>query len=463
MQNLFSEVASLDIRCYHDYGLTEDILMEHAADGMADYIRSHHPRGRHICIVSGGGNNGADGIALARLLHGDFKVSLCLATEKLGEMGQLQLKRAQAVGVPVVDTLSQCDLLVDALFGSGLSRPLSKKYQHMIETMNNLQAEKLACDMPSGLQLDGIVQEHTFLADITLTMGALKKGMFSDAAKEVTGEIRVIDLGVSRKLYEKESDWKLLDLDDLQLPHRHLKDTHKGSFGHSGIICGEKVGAAVLAGAAALRFGSGLVTLISNNQEQIPFELMQSHLLPETTTALALGMGLGTEFSTEELQGLLDNDLPLLLDADIFVHPLFTELIKRDQLVITPHPKEFTTVLRVLGVADISVAELQQQRFKYVTLFSEHYPKVTLLLKGANVIITHKDRFYINPHGSNILAKGGSGDVLAGLITALMAQGITPLQAAVNGSLAHTLAAQKIQKNSYAMTPNDLIETITTL
>jgi hydroxyethylthiazole kinase-like uncharacterized protein yjeF len=463
MQNLFTEVSSLDQRCYSEFVLTEDILMEHAANGMAAYIRKHYEKDTQISIVSGGGNNGADGIALARLLHKDFKVSLSIASTKLSSMTQLQLERAEAIGVAIVDQLLECDVLVDALFGSGLSRTLDAKYQELLHHMNTLTADKIACDIPTGLSLDGTLQEVSFIANVTLTMGALKLGMFSDAAKDVVGDIHVMDLGLSRQVYETSSNWKLLEKHDLQLPYRHEKNSHKGSYGHSAVICGEKSGAAILAGSAALRFGSGLVTLISNNQEQIPFELMQSHLLPQTTTALALGMGLGTEFSHEELATLVDHELPLLLDADIFSHPLFTTLLKRKNLVLTPHPKEFTTILKVCGIADIDVATLQRDRFIYVEHFCKRYPHVTLLLKGANVIMAQENTFYINPHGSNILAKGGSGDVLAGLIIALIAQGKTTLDAAIQGSLAHTLAAQNVSKNSYALSPNDLIEAVTTL
>ena len=174
-------------------------------------------------------------------------------------------------------------------------------------------------------------------------------------------------------------------------------------------------------------------------------------------------MGLGTEFSNEELLSLLDNGLPLLLDADIFAHPLFLSLLRRENLVITPHPKEFTTILKACGIADITVQELQNSRFHYVELFCNRYPDATLLLKGANVIIGQNKSFYINPHGTNVLAKGGSGDVLAGLIAAMMAQGYSALHSAIHGSLAHTEAAIAFTKNSYALTPNDLIDAISTL
>jgi hydroxyethylthiazole kinase-like uncharacterized protein yjeF len=463
MQNLFTEVSSLDQRCYKEFSLSEDILMEHAADGMADFIHNQYDDHESVCIVCGGGNNGADGIALARLLHRDFDVSLYLSFAARSAMTKLQYQRAEAVGVNIVYELQECDILIDALFGSGFNRHFDEETKELLGEMNDLNADKIACDMPSGLRLDGTMEEESFVADVTLTMGALKRGMFSDAAKDIVGSVYVIDLGVSRKVYEKNSNWKLLDVEDLHLPHRYEKNSHKGTYGHLAVICGEKPGASVMTGSAALRFGAGLVTLISNTSEQIPYELMQSHLLPETTTAIALGMGLGTEFSNEELLALLDNELPLLLDADIFAHPLFVDLLKRKHLVITPHPKEFTTALKACGLADIDVQELQRNRFHYVELFCREYPNVTLLLKGANVIIAQCETFYINPHGTNVLAKGGSGDALAGLIAALMAQGHTTMHAAMYGSLAHTTAAMQVDKNSYALTANDLIEAITTL
>ena len=413
-----------------------------------------------MCIVCGGGHNGADGVVLARLLQGNYEVSLYLPFEKYSEMTVLQLKRADAVGVKRVSFLERCDLLVDALFGSGLSRAFDAKTETLIKAMNDLEAQKIACDIPSGIGLDGRVSSESFRADVTLTMGALKLGMFSDEAKDFVGEVLVLYLGVSRSLYETSTPWKLLEVEDLVLPHRLEHNTHKGSYGHLSVICGEKAGAAVMSGLAGFSFGAGLVTLISNENVDLPYELMQSHLLPETTTAIALGMGLGCEFSNIELETLLDNERPLVLDADIFSHPLLSHLLLRENIVITPHPKEFVSLLKVCGLADISVAVLQKERFKYVELFCAHYPKVTLLLKGAHVIIGQESDYFINPLGTSALAKGGSGDVLSGLIGALLAQGYKPLAAAIQGSLAHTLAAVNVKRNSYALKPSDLIEAV---
>ncbi len=439
MQNLYQEVNTLDHRAVQTFGLSEPIMMEHAASAIADYITHNFPISSSVLIVCGNGNNGADGHILARQLEGDYHVSL-----------QYQS------GI-------RYDVIVDALFGSGLNRALDLSASELLDLLSTSDAFKIACDVPSGLYADGTLDPHAFKADITVTMGALKRSLFSDAAKEYVGEIHVANLGISRSRYEVPSSWHLLDPTDLSLPHRTQTSTHKGSYGHLSVICGEKIGASVIAGSAALRFGSGLVSLISNENVTIPYELMQSHSLPSSTTAIALGMGLGIEFCDDELNTLLDNSLPLVLDADIFYHPMFLTLLKREHIVLTPHPKEFTQILRITGIADVDVSTLQNNRFGYVEQFCAAYPSTVLVLKGSNVIIGSGEEFYINPHGTVALAKGGSGDVLGGLIASLLAQGHTPLESAIQGSLAHTLAARGFDKNNYALTPFDLIERITTL
>ncbi|MDD2780443.1 NAD(P)H-hydrate dehydratase [Sulfuricurvum sp.] len=439
MQNLYFEVNSLDQRTVEKFAITEAVMMEHAAMGMAYFIRSHFVHNSTILIVCGDGNNGADGRILARQLEGDYCISFHYQRD------------------------THYDVIVDALFGSGLNRALDLEASELLDLLNTSNAFKIACDVPSGLYADGMLDPHAFKADITVTMGALKRSLFSDAAKEYVGEIHVVNLGIARSRYEVASSWHLLDPTDLSLPHRSKPSTHKGSYGHLSVICGEKIGASVIAGSAALRFGAGLVSLISNENVSIPYELMQNHSLPSTTTAIALGMGLGVEFCDDELTCLLDHSLPLVLDADIFYHPMFTKLLKRGSLVLTPHPKEFTQILRICGIADITTQTLQDNRFTYVEQFCAKFPNAVILLKGANVIIGAHEEFYINPHGSVALAKGGSGDVLSGLIGALLAQGHTPLYAAIQSSLAHTLASQQFDKNNYALTPFDLIERITTL
>ncbi|WP_297443291.1 NAD(P)H-hydrate dehydratase [Sulfurimonas sp.] len=463
MQKLFDEVSSLDTRCYSKFHLSEDLLMEHAAQGMASFIKGNFSNNEKVIIVVGSGNNGADGIALARLLHKTFEVYLYFVKKPRSQMALLQEKRASALNIPSIDELQECDILVDAIVGTGFQGEFSPELNAVLQTLNAAKAYKIACDVPSGLKQNGQCAQTTFEADISLTMGALKKSMFLDEAKDFVGKIEVIELGIAREIYEVPTNWQLLDLNDLALPLRKKKNAHKGSFGHLGIACGEKSGAAIMSALTALKFGAGLVTLVGFENEQtlaLPYTLMYAHKLPKNTTAIACGMGLGLEFSDTELETLFDNTLPLVLDADIFYMPIIHTLLKRSNIVLTPHPKEFVLLLNAVNLANITVKELQENRFKYVELFCQTYPNAVLLLKGANVIIGEDKKFYINPHGSSKLAKGGSGDVLSGLIGALLAQGYSALNAALHASLAHTKLAQIYTGTDFSLTPRDLIEGI---
>ena len=463
MQKIFHELSSLDKRCYEEFGLSEDILMEHAANGMAAYIRAHFAQGAKIIIVCGSGNNGADGIALARQLYGDYDAKILHAKPPSSFMAKIQIQRANNIGVESITTLEPCDVLVDALVGTGFDGEFSEEIAALLVKMNAHEAFKIACDIPSGVLLHGECVEECFSAHVTLTMGALKKSLFLDETKEFIGEIKVVDLGISRSLYEVQSNWNLLDMEDLKLPFRTKQDSHKGSYGHLALAYGSKAGASVMSASAALCFGAGLVTLVGYENEKIasiPHALMYAHDIPSTASAIALGMGLGNEFSDLELENFLDNWLPIIADADIFTMSILATILKREKVVLTPHPKEFVELLKRTHIADISVSVLQKNRFEYVEAFCEKFPHITLLLKGANVIIAKGTQYYINPHGTAALAKGGSGDVLSGLIGALLAQGYEPLKAAMSASLAHAKLATMYEGNDFSLTPDDLIELI---
>lgn len=457
VQNLFYEVDSLDKRCYEEFDLSEDILMEHAADGMARYLQEHYKDAKSILIVCGAGNNGADGITLARLLYGCMDVRLYLHKEPSTLIGQKQLKRTEKIGINRTTTLDDTEIIVDCLFGSGLSREIDQESSALLEQLNLFTGVKIACDMPSGLNKEGHLYKHAFIADITLTMGALKRALYSDKAKENVGKVQQLDLGINRKIYEKESPWKLLDESDIRPPFRDKKNTHKGSFGHLSLVHGEKEGAAIISALSALAYGSGLATLVGAKINGLPYELMQDENLPSNTTAIACGMGLGKNFQRDRLSKIFAHNIACVLDADVFYHSIAYDLLHRN-IIITPHPKEFVHILKTTKLADISVQELQDNRFKYVQIFCEAFSNVVLILKGANTIVGTADSFYVNPHGSSALAKGGSGDVLTGLCGALLAQGYNPLDAAIQASLAQTLSAKHVSKNSYALTPNDIIQ-----
>ena len=466
MQKVFESCIALDERCYEQYGLNEDILMEHAAGGMAQYIRSHFAKGTSVLIVAGKGNNGADGIALARQLFGDYAVKLYLPFALQTDMAKIQLKRAQLVGVKVVDTILQADVVVDALFGVGLSRMLDKQTEQIVHQLNALEGYKIACDIPTGIGAKGMPLPIAFQADVTITMGAYKEALFLDACKESVGEIVRVDLGVSAPLYEGQSQSYVLEKSDLRLPSRTKQVTHKGSFGHAAIFCGEKEGAGIIAGMACTVFGAGLTTLVVHEKISPPSYLMHATVVPQSASALAIGMGLGCHFESEFLhKHVIGSHLPIVLDADSFYNKeLLAILEQRDrQIVITPHPKEFVVMWQLLTGEQLSVTQVQAKRFEMVRLFNARYPHVTLLLKGANTLIMQEEQLYINPLGCSKLSKGGSGDVLSGLIVSLLAQGYTDVDAAVQASLALVLAAKNYSGSSYAMLPTDLVNEVAKL
>jgi hydroxyethylthiazole kinase-like uncharacterized protein yjeF len=465
MQKVFDNCFDLDKRCYEQYSLSEDILMEHAASGMANYIRENFIPHSYILIVAGMGNNGADGIALARLLHGDYDIGLVLVGEPTSDMARLQLKRAGAIGVKSIDELKNADIIVDAIFGSGQNRGLKSDTVALVNSMNKLSGVKIACDISTGIDENGNIANVAFRADITFAMGALKRSYFLDNAKDYMGEIRVVNLGVSRELYEKDTNIYALEESDLILPSRKAQSTHKGTFGHVAIFCGEKEGAAVISAKASMRFGVGLSTLVIQDKVYTPYYLMQSTTLPANTTAIAVGMGLGSFFDESFLEKhIVSNLLPIVIDADaLYSKQLLGILSQNRKIVITPHPKEFISMWRILTGEDISIDELQKNRFEYVKKFSSSFPTVVLLLKGANTIIAYQNQIYINSLGSSKLSKGGSGDVLSGLIASLLAQGYDALHSAINGSLALAMAAKEYKGSSYAMLPTDLIDNLACL
>ena len=449
MQKLFDEVNSLDKRCYEKFLLSEDLLMEHAASNMALYISEKYSSFESILIVCGSGNNGADGIALARLLHTKFDVNLYLSTTPKSSMAQLQLQRAKTLDIKIVNELFNADIIVDCLFGTGLNKPLDEKSINLLNTLNSYNSFKIACDIPSGI---------AFEADVTITMGALKTSLFSDMAKDYVGKILVANLGVQREIYEIDSNKFLLDESDMKLPIRNKKNAHKGTYGHLNVVAGCKKGAGIIAANAAFGFGAGLVSVVCHENLDLPYHIMQTHFISENCTAIAIGMGLG-KYETDEIRKILNKKVPKIIDADLFYDKLICEVLEQD-VVLTPHPKEFCSLLKLCNIADISVDQLQNNRFLYVERFCKKYPNVVLLLKGANVIISSNEKLYVNSFGSAVLSKGGSGDVLSGLIGSLLAQGHKSLDATITASLAHAIASKNYSKNNYSLTPLDLIEEI---
>lgn len=469
-----------------------------------------------------------------------------------------QAERAEKAGVCIISDLSVLEaaaaessfaVVVDCLFGSGFHGAPDDDAAALIEKLNALEAWKIACDIPSCLPFLAAgssgaasadkasaackAEAPVFRADETITMGALKSVLFEDFAKDWTGAVTCAPLGVPRGQFEAQSSsgltpeaW-LLEESDLVLPHRTKQNSNKGTYGHATIVTGDKCGAGIIAGTAALTYGAGLVTLVTDRELVAPAflrqaqpadkyaegvcMLMQSPAFPENMTAAALGMGLGRDDAAiARGQAFLDELMKrpcagVVLDADMCYHPGVPAFLKARsgvaaglesgqkpalaasadksaarsesacfRTVITPHPKEFSALLELCGLGSFSVKEIQSRRLEFARMFASAYPGIVLILKGANPVIacasesgrtsesgcrTSPCGLLVNPLGMPCLAKAGSGDVLAGLAAALLAQGLSAPEAAKQASLAHTCASRRI-KNDFAMTPFSLIEEI---
>ena len=465
MKALYDSVDHLDKRAVETFYMSEELLMEHAALSIKREITTRFSKAT-VLIVCGNGNNGADGLALARLLamDGGFESSVYLPFGTSSWLGAKQLERLRALGIKEVDHISECDVLIDALFGSGFNRKLDEKASAIVQAMDNLRAFKIACDVPSGVSQDGNFDTCAKM-NLTVSMGAPKLALFNDRIKDKAGAIVVGDLGIPKEAYTTQTDAFLLEMSDLRLPFRNKQDSHNGSYGHLAVIMGDKHGAALLSAMAALRFGAGLTTVISRERHlNLPVDVLQSSKPLAGTGALAVGMGLGDSYIDDEITDMISASMPVVIDADALSRPFALKLLQSSHpVILTPHPKEFAALLQLLGMGAPSVTEVQENRLKLSLEFGEAFPNAVLVLKGANVIITNGRRRFLNPHGSPVLAKGGSGDVLAGMIGSLVVQGYTLLEAAINASLAHTLAASRYKGRDFSMLPTDLINELVRL
>lgn len=461
MLSVYEKVNALDKRALEEWLLSEDVLMENAAMALERAVLQNASLGAKVIILCGSGDNGGDGYALARRLMGRFKTLVFEMKLAKSPMCQLQKERAKKVGVVIKaweekNEDLECDVLIDCVVGSAFKGGLEPFLN--FESLSQKARFKIACDIPSGIDSKGRVDKRAFKADTTISMGAIKSCLLSDRAKDYVGELKVGHLGVFNQIYEIPTDTFLLEKSDLKLPLRDRKNAHKGDYGHAHVLLGKHSGAGLLSALSALSFGSGVVSvqaleceITSNNK---PLELVFCENFPKKLSAFALGMGLeNIPKDFKKWLGLA----PCVLDAGVFYHKEVLQALEKE-VILTPHPKEFLSLLKSVGI-NISMLELLDNKLEIARDFSQKYPKVVLLLKGANTLIAHQGRVFINNLGSVALAKAGSGDVLAGLIVSLLSQNYTPLDAAINASLAHALAGLEF-KNNYALTPLDLIEKI---
>ena len=406
------------------------------------------PRGERESLSDAGIPGSGDKLS-AKFTSAKFETA-----ERSREYGELGGECGEYGGV-LSDEITNADCIIDGIFGSGLNKALSSEICEILSLTNSAKALKIAVDIPSGIDKFGRVLGGAFCADLTIAMGALKLALFSDGAKDYVGRIKVANLGISRQNFEERSEYFLLQKSNLKLPLRRKQNTNKGDFGHTYVVSGQMSGAAQMAALAAHAIGSGLVSIVSEEPLNLSPILMQKSSF-NAAQVVVCGCGLGErKIDLAALRGK-----SCVIDADLCYECEILNLLNANSnLILTPHPKEFCSLLKIAGIADLSVSELQERRFELARAWSEKFSGV-LVLKGANTLIAQAGIIYVCDKGSAVLAKGGSGDVLAGLIGGLLAQSYSPLQASICGVLAHALAARAFAKNSYALNPLDLIEEV---
>ena len=436
------DIASAKDACEHVKGASNKDACAHESVGGSSLkdTGASEPQSEHENLsgadISGGGDK----------LSAKFTSAKFETAERSGECGKPSILH---------DEITSADCIIDGVFGSGLNKALSSEICEILSLANSVKSLKIAVDIPSGIDKNGRILGGAFCADLTIAMGALKLALFSDGAKDYVGRIKVANLGISRQNFEEQSEYFLLQKSDLKLPLRRKQNTNKGDFGHTYVVSGQMSGAAQMAALAAHAIGSGLVSVVSKEPLNLSPILMQKSSF-DAARVVVCGCGLGER--KIDLAALRDKSC--VIDADLcYEREILSLLNANPNLILTPHPKEFCSLLKIAGIADLSVSELQERRFELARAWSEKFSGV-LVLKGANTLIAQAGIIYVCDKGSAVLAKGGSGDVLAGLIGGLLAQGYSPLQASICGVLAHALAARAFAKNSYALSPLDLIEEV---
>jgi ADP-dependent NAD(P)H-hydrate dehydratase / NAD(P)H-hydrate epimerase len=465
-------------------------LMERAAAAAFLWLKEHFGKFGKVKIFVGPGNNGGDGLAIARMLADegiDVSVYVFSAIEKLSPDAFVNYNRLVLQGKvelliidsPVFPEILEDDIVIDALFGSGLSRPLDGWAAQIVERINQHNAVVVSIDIPSGLfgednahnKSDTIVK-----ADYTLTFQMPKLAFFFAENADYVGNLSMLDINLSREAIGMEDSFYSLNMpaDISALLKKRGQFSHKGIFGHALLIAGSygKMGAAVLASGACLRTGVGLLTV------QIPkvgYDIMQISIpeamvvadsdnfqiseMPATEkfSSVGIGPGIGTSEPTASvLLNIISNTkAPMVLDADalniLSLHPEWIRKLPPNS-IITPHPREFD---RIAGPSVNGYERhLKQMEFSKIN-------SVIVILKGAYTSITSPDGYcYFNPTGNPGMATAGSGDVLTGIVLSLLAQGYKPIDAACLGVYLHGLAGDLAVENlsEEALIASDIIK-----
>ncbi|MEM1121570.1 MAG: NAD(P)H-hydrate dehydratase [Bacteroidota bacterium] len=483
------QVKALDQYTIENEPIKSIDLMERASNAFVNWFIQHYSDAERtpIKIFCGLGNNGGDGLAVARLLNRKYfgvEVYICEIGSNRSPDFQKNLKRIPSRrGLPMFTiregaafpTFEKNAVIIDAIFGSGLNRPITGFWAKLIAHLNDLPNDKVAIDIPSGLFAEKHTEGVAIHATKTLSFQLPKRAFFFPENQDQVGDCFIQPIGLSPTFIQQATTHNFYITKKVAeyILRKRQKFDHKGTFGHALLMVGSygKMGAAILATKACLRSGAGLVTV---NVPKYGYQIMQMSCpeamtitdasdeylttVPKLTAYKAIGIGCGIDQQSATEQALFtllkNSEKPLVVDADalniLAKHPDQSAQLPADS-ILTPHPKEFE---RLFGTTenDFTRNELQLAQAKKLNCI--------IILKGANTAIACPDgTCYFNSTGNPGMATGGSGDVLTGILTGLLAQGYTSKQAAILGVYLHGLAGDLAAKDlgQESMLAGDLV------
>jgi hydroxyethylthiazole kinase-like uncharacterized protein yjeF len=490
------QTKNADAHAINEFGIPGMSLMENAGLAIAKRILKLYPKLRHCTIACGPGNNGGDGLVIARWLV-DMEVDvtiILLPHPRMSREMEAQLKICRALelyildfdedSLTVDDAFFETDLIVDALFGSGFKGEIGGAAAQLLTMIEDSLAPVLSVDIPSGLDADTGNSTNCVIADHTIALETLKPGYFMNLGPLVCGELSVAPVGLHLKTQAIPPTLYKLEESDLILDYRS-KVSHKGVWGKLMIIggCDGFTGATLMSTAAALKTGAGYVYVLHRDSQEELFagRLTEAiyHKVPETVrqlpdtrkvkrmlkeaSAILIGPGLGQDdWSLKMLEIVVQQkDIPVVYDGDalnlLARHPKLLNYSAHQMSIYTPHHGEFCRLAKI---------EMQTLRNDPIAALQAFMPQsdACILLKSHYSLIRSGDELYLNSFGNDGLAKAGSGDVLAGMLASFAAQGLSPLTSACNASLLLGLTAEKMTQHmaSQAITATGIIANLLT-
>ncbi len=479
MRYLFTgqDAKKIDVHATEVVGMPSLVLMERAAMSAVKLLLEREQSDARFLAVCGPGNNGGDGVATARILHEmGYKaaVSFVGQPEKMSSETQKQMEIAVGCHVPVIPMSSikdnQFDVIIDGLFGIGLTREITDVYEQIINEINDSDAIVYSLDIPSGVHAgSGEIMNVAIKADTTITFGVNKLGLILHPGCTYAGDVIIADIGFPREsLTMIKSPYYYYEPQDIRhmLPERKPR-THKGSYGHVLVVAGSETmcGAACLCAEAAYKSGAGLVRVVSPGinrdiiLEKCPEALFSERdELSEVTDwadAIVIGPGLGLDKEAQEMvQYVVENSpVPTVIDGDGIKLARNVTSTLSENFVVTPHMKEMS-YLTNRDISDLLKNPVSAAYDAAMDLDG------IVVCKDARTVVSDGHSCYINVSGNNGMATGGSGDVLAGVVGGFLAQGMEPFDAAKLAVYLHGLAgdvmAEKLSK--YSLMASDLLD-----